>query len=128
VAQLFSLGHMALTALHISGLVEAELARITSPQVSALLRSLLVTPRCERRAWDYGEPGTEYPCWIVAEHSPSNTAFAYCEQGFGPSFPWGLLWISGEHLSIGMDGAWYESLEEVVRESRAWPASSSTLV
>ena len=119
---------MALTALQISGLVEAELARITSPQVSALLRSLLVTPRGERRAWDYGEPGTEYPCWIVAEHSPSNTAFAYCEQGFGPSFPWGLLWISGEHLSIGMDGAWYESLEEVVRESRAWPASSSTLV
>jgi hypothetical protein len=111
---------MALTASDVSVLVEAELARVTSPQAASLIRGLLVPPRCEHRAWDYGEPGTEYPCWIVAEHPASNTAFAYCEQGFGPNSPWGLLWISGEHLSIGMDCSWYESLEEIVRESRAW--------
>jgi len=116
---------MALTASQVSALVETEFARIHSPQTSALIRSLLVPPRCELRAWDYGAPGTEYPCWIVAEHAPSGTAFAYCEEGFGPSHPWGLL-CSGEHLSMGMDCGWHHSLEDAVRESFAWPESNST--
>jgi hypothetical protein len=84
-----------------------------------------VTPRCEQRSWDYGAPGTVYRCWIVLEHPASGTGIAYCEQGFGPSCPWGLLWISGEHLSMGMDSGWYDSLEDAVRESFAWPESTS---
>jgi len=126
VAELGSLDHMALTTSQVLALVETELARIPSSQTAALIRSLLVPPRCEDRPWDYGAPGATYPCWIVAEHTPSGTAFAYCEQGFGPSCPWGLLSVSGEHLSMGMDCGWYESLAEVVRESFAWPESSST--
>ncbi len=117
---------MALTVSKVSELVEAQLARVADHQAAALIRSLLVTPRCEHRPWDYGAAGTEYPCWIVGEHTPSGTGFAYCEQGFGPSFPWGLLWLSGEYLSMGMESCWYDSLEDAVRESFAWPESSST--
>jgi hypothetical protein len=108
-----------MTASHISTLVEAELTRIISPSSVALIRGLLVPPRCEERPWDYGAPSETYPCWIVAEHPPSNTAFAYCEQGFGPKCPWGLLWLSGEHLNMGMDSSWFTSLEAVVKDSRA---------
>jgi hypothetical protein len=113
---------MAITALQVSILVERELTRITDSQTAVFIRSLLVPPHCENRPWDYGLPGTEYPCWIVIEHAPSGTAIAYCEEGFGPKKPWGLLWISGE-LSMGMDSSWYDSLEGAVKESHAWPQS-----
>jgi hypothetical protein len=112
---------MALTSEEISALVEAQLARVSQPKSAALIRSLLVSPRCELRPWDYGDPDEKYPCWILAEHVPSATGFAYCEQGFGPRSPWGLLWISGEHLNMGMDSSWFESLEDAVRDSFAWP-------
>src|SRR5215472_3843808 len=98
---------MALSASDVLALVEAQLSRVTDPKAVALIRSLLVPPRCEYRPWDYGAPGEKYPCWIVAEHTPSGTGIAYCERGFGPRCPWGLLWISGEHLSMGMDCSWY---------------------
>jgi len=112
---------MALTAAEVSALVEAQLAQVTDSQAAALMRGLFVTPRCEDRPWDYGDPGTTYPCWIVLEHPPSGTGIAYCEHGFGPKCPWGLLWISGKHPSMGMDCGWYDSLEKAVRESMAWP-------
>ena len=102
----------------ITDLVEAEVARASSANVSALIRSLLVTPRCEERPWGYG-PERSYPCWIVAEHPSSNTCFAYCEKGFGPKSPWGLLFISGNYQSIGMDCGWFQSLEEAVLDSCA---------
>jgi hypothetical protein len=69
--------------------------------------------------WDHGEPGDTYSCWSVLEHHASNTAIAYCEQGFGPTYPWGLLFIR-DHLSMGMDSQWFTSLEDAVRESMAW--------
>jgi hypothetical protein len=111
---------MVLTGSKVSELVEAELAQISTPSTIALIRRLLVPPRCEQRPWDYGEPNETFPCWIVADHAPSNTGFAYCEHGFGPRCPWGLLWLSGDHLNMGMDSSWYTSLEDVVRDSCAW--------
>ncbi len=79
---------------------------------------LLVKPRLEDRPWDYG-PDQTYPCWIVLEHPPSNTGIAYCAEGFGPRSPWGLLFLRGEHLGMGMDAGWYTKLEDAFRESRA---------
>ena len=55
----------------------------------------------------------------MLEHSPSNTAIAYCEQGFGPSDPWGLAFLSGEHMGIGMDCGWFSTLESAMRDSMA---------
>ena len=109
-----------MTVPAILAVVETELARIPSPSTAALVRRLLVPPRCEQRPWDYGEPNETFPCWIVAEHLPSNTAFAYCKHGFGPRCPWGMLWRSGEYLNMGMDSGWFTSLEDCVRDSRAW--------
>jgi len=100
--------------------VDAELLRIVDPVVLDALKPLLVTSRCELRDWNYGEPGQRFPCWIVLDHVPSNTCIAYCEHGFGPSSPWGLLCITGEHLSIGMDCEWFSNLEDAFRDSMAW--------
>jgi hypothetical protein len=61
-----------------------------------------------------------YPCWIVLEHAPSNTAIAYCAEGFGPGCPWGLLFLEGEHLSMGMDSGWFTYLS--MRFASRWPA------
>jgi len=72
------------------------------------------------REWDYGEAHQEFPCWIVLEHQPSNTCIAYCEEGFGPVSPWGLLFISRAHLNIGMDSGWFTRFEDAFRESMAW--------
>ena len=108
---------MELNASAVAALVDAQLAAMGNSAVGALTRRLRVPPRREMRPWDYGEPH-QYPCWIVLEHPPSNTAIAYCAHGFGPRTPWGLLWLS-DHLSMGQDSGWFASLEEAVRDSQA---------
>lgn len=104
----------------IEKLVTQQLERISQRELVETIHRLLVPVRCEEREWDYGAPNQTYPCWIVAEHRPSNTAVAYCEFGFGPKYPWGLLFIDGPHSSMGMDCGWFVSLEETVRDSMAW--------
>src|SRR3954470_558541 len=114
-----ALGH-TMQAADIVALVAQQLGRICQPELARAIHPLLVPPRCEPRPWDYGEPNQTYPCWIVVEHRPSNTAIAFCESGFGPSYPWGLLFLSGPYLNMGMDSQWFISLEEAFRDSRAW--------
>lgn len=111
---------MTLNAEKVSFLAERELQRISQPELVSLIQQLRVEPRCELREWDYGELGEAYPCWIVLEHKDSNTGVAYCEQGFGPATPWGILFLSGPHMSIGADFSWFVSLEDAVRECSAW--------
>jgi hypothetical protein len=115
---------MPSTADDISKLVATEISRISQADLARRIRELLVAIRCEPREWDYGEPDQTYPCWIVAEHPESNTAFAYCEYGFGPRIPWGLLSIEGQHMSLGMDSGWFISLEEAFRDSFAWEGTN----
>lgn len=111
---------MSITAEAVAEAVEAEINRISQPELVACIRQHLVPVRCEQSEWDYGDPGLTHPCWIFAEHAASNIAFAYCEQGFGPRDPWGLLSIRGKHLSMGMDGGWFARLDDLFRESSAW--------
>ena len=101
-------------------ILEAEIERITDPSVLARVRDLLVEPTPVNRGWDYGSPGETFTCWTVLAHPESNTGIAYCEQGFGPSNPWGLVFLSGPHAGIGMDSGWYDTLEAAVRNSMAW--------
>jgi hypothetical protein len=92
----------------VSGLVEGELAVLSDQRVVTHIRSLLVTPFSQMRAWDYGTPDEAYPCWMVLAHRPSNTGISYCESGFGPGSPWGLLALEGtDHMSMGMDSSWF---------------------
>lgn len=99
--------------------VDEQVARIADPKVVESLKKFLVAPRCEMRDWDYGEPGEQFPCWIVFEHATSNACIAYCEQGFGPVMPWGILLLRGNNRSMGMDCNWSETLEEAFMCTRA---------
>jgi hypothetical protein len=113
---------MPIEAKDVTAILEKELQRLAIVDQQEKVRALLVTPRREDRGWDYGEIGQTYPCWIVAEHPASNTAIAYCEHGFGPRNPWGLLFISptGPRSSMGMDSGWFSHFDECVMDSLAW--------
>jgi hypothetical protein len=103
--------------------VAGEVDRIGDENVSRELRKILVEPYAVERPWDYGAPGEAYECWTVAEHRPSNTAIAYCEKGFGPASPWGLVAIAGDYIGMGMDSGWFRTLEDAFRDSFAWQGS-----
>jgi hypothetical protein len=104
----------------ISKLVERELLQMADPVLVKRIRELLVLPYPVSREWDYGSPGQCFTCWTVLEHPFSNTGVAYCAEGFGPSYPWGLVFLTGPRMDIGMDCSWYASLEDAVRNSMAW--------
>ncbi len=104
----------------INSLIDSEVNLILDHRVIELIRMYQIEPRLENREWDYSKDLTTYPCWIFWDHPESNTCIAYCNKGFGPTCPWGLLFISGKYLSMGMDSSWYSELETVIKESHAW--------
>jgi hypothetical protein len=107
-------------AKEITAIVERELAGIRDARLAERIRQLLVTPYPVEREWDYGTPDERFTCWTVLEHQPSNSGIAFCSQGFSPSYPWGIVFVSGQRMSIGMDDRWFASLEDAMRESAAW--------
>lgn len=109
-----------MTTIAITELVERQVRSIAQPELAMLACRLLVPPRLEQRPWNYGAEGEHFPCWLVLEHQPSNTGIVYCAHGFGPSYSWGLLFLSGQHMSMGMDSAWFASLEDALRNCAAW--------
>jgi hypothetical protein len=90
---------------------------MTDSAVATLIQRLRIPPRLEARPWAYGA-AREYPCWIVLEDRPANIGVAYCEHGFGPKTPWGLLWLTGRQQSMGDDSGWFTSLKDAVID--AW--------
>jgi hypothetical protein len=111
---------MVITANTVSGLVEAELAVLKDLRVVEHIRGLLVLPEPIIRAWDYGRPDEAYPYWSILNHAASNTGIAYCEFGFGPQSPWGLVSLKGsEHMSMGMDSGWFTHFLDAYFESHA---------
>jgi hypothetical protein len=114
-----------MTASEITAFVEKELTKISDVRVRDRIREFLVSPHPVDGSWDYGKEGQTYVCWIVLEHHESETGVAYCEEGFGPTMPWGLMWITGPHrYRIGMDSGWFDSLIDAFRECRAWQEST----
>jgi hypothetical protein len=111
---------MSVDAVSINALIDRELQKLSDRRVVDHVRSLLITPRVETRAWDYGKPDDAYPCWIVLAHKRSNTGIAYSEFGFGPANPWGLLFLEGsEHMSMGMDSGWFVHFLDAYFDSAA---------
>jgi hypothetical protein len=104
----------------IEKLVVTQIREISQIELAETIEKHRVPLRIETREWDYSNSFTEYPCCIVLEDKLSNTAVAYCEYGFGPNNPWGLIFIEGEIMSMGMDSSWFSSLEDAVRESMFW--------
>lgn len=96
----------------VTRLVERELAAFVHQESRSKLDRGRVEPYCEMRHWDYGSHEIEYPCWVVFESS-RDVGIAYCESGFGPKAPWGLLWLKGPR-NMGQDCGWFPSLEEAL--------------
>jgi hypothetical protein len=101
---------MAINTETLKALVENELVRIADTRVTTHIRSLLIEPRPVLRDWDYGVKGQQFVCWNALKHGASNTGIAYCESGFGPQTPWGLVVLEGPHMSMGMDSGWFRTL------------------
>jgi len=97
---------MGVTAMSLTALIEGELSALKDPRVINHIRGLLIPPEPQMRPWDYGTPGEAYLCWIVLADTSSNAGIAYCESGFGPSAPWGLI-SQAKHTSMGMDSGWF---------------------
>ena len=100
----------------ITELIERELRRVSDTRAIEHVRSLLVPPKPILLDWDYGEVGDQYLCWIVLEEAHGNTGIAYCQEGFGPAFPWGLV-TPKEGTSMGMDAGWFFYFMEAYAES-----------
>ncbi len=97
------------SATEVKALIEQEVARIESPLLRQAAASVLVEPRLQPVPWDYGEDGEQFDCWIVANLRPWRPyVVAYCEQGFGPADPFGV--IDADLSTMGMDARWWDSL------------------
>ncbi|MGJ4950750.1 hypothetical protein [Bradyrhizobium sp. HKCCYLS20291] len=105
----------------LESLVEGELAAVSDERVLAHIRGMLVAPHMVLRDWDYGQPGQQYPCWFVLRDPESGAEIAYCEHGFGPRCPWGLVSSADEpkFRHMGMDSGWSTSFLDAFFESFA---------
>ena len=103
----------------IQKLIERELLAVSDTRIRDHVKKLLIEPKAVVRDWDYGSDGEAYTCWTVLEEENSNVAVAYCQEGFGPTFPWGLVAVKGRMMSIGMDCAWFETFLQAYFESAA---------
>jgi hypothetical protein len=112
----------------VKALVARELATVSDAgRRDALHALLLPEPRREERAWSYGARGERFPYWVVAEAPERGIILVYCDQGFGPEFPWGFLFTDGPGevtpygSTLGMDAQWNWYLEEAFVRSGLWP-------
>lgn len=108
---------MTVSASTLKSKIESELKLLSDTRVLANIRSLLVEPYPVLRSWDYGAPNEQYTCWAVLDDHCEDTGIAYCESGFGPSHPWGLVFLPGENKSIGMDSGWFSTFLEAYFDS-----------
>ena len=105
----------------ILALVEEQMRGIQHECRRKELQRLLVTPRPEKREWDYGTIEEEYEYWVVAESEVHGVVLVYCDQGFGPDMPWGFLFNHDpEFATLGMDSQWNWCLEEAFARSGLW--------
>ncbi|MGX1317569.1 hypothetical protein AB7M17_001022 [Bradyrhizobium sp. USDA 377] len=113
---------MAVDAHFLGALIEDELTTLSDARVVAHVMKMLVVPCAVLRNWGYGVHGQQYPCWIVLDDpAHSFSAIAFCEFGFGPKCPWGLI-SSGDapgDMPMGMDSGWFPSFLDAYFESRA---------
>jgi hypothetical protein len=111
---------MSITPLQLQVLIDAELENIRDVRVTNHIRRLLVEPTEISRPWDYGDDGEEFPCWSILDHTKSSTGIEYCEQGFGPSRPWSLVFLPGStYMSLGMDSGWFFTFADAFFDSAA---------
>lgn len=112
---------MPITARVLEASIESELATVSDERVVGHIRGMLVEPHVVLCNWDYGERGQQYPCWFVLRDTHSGAEIAYCEYGFGPRCPWGLVGSGpGEKdRHVGMDSGWFATFLDAFFDSFA---------
>lgn len=110
---------MPVTASVLESLIDSELARVTDARVVRYVRGMLVRPHAVLRNFEYGDPRPQYPCWFVLRDPKSGAEIAYCEYGFGPRCPWGLLSSDEKDTGMGADYMWYPTFLNAFFESFA---------
>lgn len=101
--------------ISIKQLLQKELEKITDPIVRAGIEKVLVEPTSHIRKWDYSTTNESFICWIIATDILTDTSIIYCEQGFGPETPWGL--VSSSVSYFGMDSGWFDNLLDCYLDS-----------
>lgn len=110
---------MPVAADEIAALIDTELAALADPEVEKRVRAGLVQPRRITLDWDYGRPGQQFDGWVVFDHEAgSNTLIVYCEEGFGPKHPWGLVFACAVP-AMGMDSGWFPTFLQAFGDSFA---------
>jgi len=109
---------MPATAEDIAALVDRELAAIPDVRLAQFIRGLLVKPTAVSRAWNYGEPGLTYVCWVVLSHERANSGVAYYEFRRPVANPWRAVQVSCPELAEPAGPGWQPSLLEAFVQSR----------
>ena len=104
----------------VAAALDEDLANLRDPRVRASIQAFRVaTPTPIRLAWDYGEPGETFDGWLVFENPEQRTGIVYCDQGFGPKRPWGLINTGETCPSMGMDSGWFDRFMDAYLDSPA---------
>ncbi|MBW3570405.1 MAG: hypothetical protein KY467_04805 [Gemmatimonadetes bacterium] len=111
---------ISLSELNALLLHELEIIGVSSRRRA--LEAILVAPVLRTRRWDYGEADDRFACWVVAAVPEKGIELVYCDEGFGPEFPWGFLFSDDD--SLGMDAQWNWYLEEAFVRSGLWTGAT----
>ena len=106
----------------IGPLIASELSALKDDNVKRAVLHGIVDPRPITLDWDYGPPGQQFDGWVVFDHeAESDTLIVYCEYGFGPLSPWGLVFATPREgiQSMGMDSGWFRSFMDAFWDSHA---------
>ncbi len=104
--------------------LERELSMITDLSLRQEVRLLLGEPVLTRCEWEYGVPGETFPCWKIAESPTKRVGIFYCEMGFGPKNPWGLVMLGAPIPAMGQDSAWFPTFREAAADILDLPPAS----
>lgn len=113
---------MQTTPANIVAQIDRELSLLTDDNVKQVVLHGRVDPRPITLDWDYGTAGQQFEGWVVFDHgAESDTLIVYCEHGFGPISPWGLVFATpqGGIRSMGMDSGWFRSFMDAFWDSHA---------
>lgn len=103
----------------ISDMINAEMSQLLDQGITEKIRTMLVFPEEIQCAWQYKEwqhdTNNLFPCWKVLV-TEDNACIVYCEYGFGPRYPWGLISIESSPPSMGDDSSWHASFVDAVAD------------
>ena len=113
---------MSTSPASVSALIKMELSVLADNAAKQVVLRGLVDPSPITLDWNYGTPGQQFEGWVVFDHeTESDTLIVYCEHGFGPASPWGLVFATAHdgRRPTGMDSGWFRSFMDAFWDSHA---------